>query len=83
MYRFVVEGTYRSRPGSLAKSFFDLLGAETGYSVESEPFSLPGITALSCGIAARKRGQKYALAAIILGVVSIIPGIAITFVGMG
>ncbi len=43
---------------------------------------VPGIIAIVCGFIARNQGQKYALSGIILGILAIITGIALTYVGM-
>ena len=43
---------------------------------------LPGIAALVCGAIAKNNGQKYALSGIILGLLTIITGVALTIIGM-
>ena len=43
----------------------------------------PGVAALVCGAIARNNGQRYAITAIILGIVAIVLGIILTWIGMG
>ena len=43
---------------------------------------VPGIIAIVCGFISKNQGQKFAISGIILGILAIITGIALTYVTM-